>query len=433
MKKIILILSIILLLILLGLGVFYFLGNGKDKFSNFFSDNSFGSFFDVEPQSKNDFVDTVSPPIETNTTNEEYIAPTLRQISFEPISGYTFYSTTSTSTEITTNTDGSESRKEIKATTTIIRFQERATGHIYDVLESIKAPQKVSNETIQKVYNTIFSSNKNLFVFQTPTFDSEQIRSVFAKINFSTTTGVTLEKSDISSSISDFVYNKDSNKLIYSVKQNGVSNIFTSNIDRTDEKLIATLPFNDFLLDPVNASEILVTTKASYSAIGYSYLLNTTSGSITKILGGIPGLLVKVSPDKKYYLYSQSDQTKPSIRSYNATNGAVNLITIDTIPEKCVFSQKNNVEIYCFGSVSYKAAKYPDDWYMGKIFNSDSLYKINLADNFIEIIYNFESEDLSFDGINPQIIGKDNFILFENKYDLTLWSIDLSKLSNELR
>lgn len=432
MKKILIILSIILLLTLIGFGIFYFLGNGKEKLSNFFSDNSFGSFFDTQQNSQNDLVGNQPEDVTVEYPNDtKYVAPTLRQISFEPISGYTFYATTSTTTINSINPDGSELVQEVLATSTAIRFQERATGHIYDVFEFLRAPQKISNQTETKIYNTIFTSNKNQFLMQTLNSNNEQITTISSNLVFSSTTGTSLTKSTVSNSISDFVFNPGTNKLIYSTKQNGVSNIYTSNTDRTNEKLILTLSFNEFLLDIINSNEILVTTKASYSSPGYAYILNINTGNFNKLIGNLPGLLVKMSPDKKYYIYSQSEQTRPSVRLVETQSKTTRLLTIDTLPEKCVFSKKDS-SAYCFGSLIYKSAKYPDDWYKGKVFNSDSLYKIDLASGEIKALYNFEEDNLTFDVINPQITQNDTFIIFENKYDLTLWSLNIPKLSNEL-
>lgn len=434
MKKLLLILLIILLLALLGFGIFYFLGNGKNKVADFFGDNTFGTFFDTQTQSQNDLpiINTNNTLPDTTPSSQEYIAPVLRQISFEPISGYTFYSTTSTSTKDTVNEEGLSSTKEIAATSTVIRFQERATGHIYDVFEFLPAPQKISNITVQKIYSTIFSKNKDSFIYQTLSFNNEQIQTSFAKLVFSTSTEVQLSQNQISSTVNDFIFNSDANKLVFSVKQNNTSSIYTSDMDRTKEKPVTTLSFNEFIFDSINQNEVLITTKASRDIPGYAYTLNLTTGSLNKILGNINGLLVKVSPDKKYYIYSQSEYSRPSVRIYNTETKTTNIITIDTLPsEKCVFSQKNKDEAYCFGSLIYKPSTYPDDWYKGKITNYESLYKINLTNNFTQALYSFEEGELSFDVTNPKLTTKDNFIVFENKNDFTLWSIDLERLVNQ--
>jgi hypothetical protein len=433
MKKVLLTISIVLLVFLIGFGLYYFFGSGKEKVNNFFTDNSFGSFFDTNPQSQNDILNIpLEVPAEEIPSNTSYSAPILRQISFEPISGYTYYSTTSTSTRSLLSTEGQELTEEFLATSTAVRFQERATGHIYDVFEFLQAPQKISNITKQKIYSTQFSSNKDQYIYILPASDYEQIQTTYAKLLFSTSTGTTVPENQLSSAVSDFILNKTTNKLIYSVKQNGQSSIYTSNLDRTGEKLIKTLYFNEFLIESINSTNVLITTKASFASPGYSYILNTTTGAFNKILGNINGLTVKVSADEKYYLYSQSEQNRPSVRLYNKTTGTTSLLTIDTIPsEKCVFSKKDS-SAYCFGSIIYKAGEYPDDWYQGKIFNQETLYKINLENGQTSTVYSFGAENLAFDAASLQLTDKDEFILFQNKNDLTLWSLNLMRLENGL-
>jgi hypothetical protein len=429
MKKFFIILSIIVLIVLLALGLFYFLG-GKKQVSDFFSDTDFGSFFDVDPQSDNDTIDSPigESPVQKDTT---YVAPLLRQISFEPVSGFTFYSTTSTTTVVSLDEAGMEVKKEELATTTVVRFQERATGHIYDVFEFIEAPQKVSAITERKIYSTIWSNNKDQFLFQKLAPDNEQIQTSFSKIVFSTSTEAQLQNTPISSSISDFIFNRKANKIIYSVKQGGYSAVFASSPDRTLEKPVVTLPFVEFILDSINANEVLLTTKASYSAPGYAYILNLTSGTMTKLIGNIPGLLVKISPDKKYYIYTESGQSRPVVRYVNSTTGVTKNLLINTIPEKCIFPNKINTNAYCFGSLLYSAGKYPDDWYKGKVTNSDTLYNIEFETELVDITYNFNGDNLDFDVINPQITDDDKFIIFQNKKDLTLWSLNVGKLAQQ--
>ncbi len=433
MKKIIV---IVLIILLIALGLFFFLGNGKEKITDFFSDGTdFGSFFDIEPQSQNDFVETPSVTPDNNVptpTDNKFVPPILRQISYEPVSGATSYSTTSTSTITTIAQDGTVEVQSFTSTTTAIRFQERVTGHLYDVFEFLPAPQKVSNTTIQKVYSTIFSNNADQFLHQTLTNNNEMIRTIFNILAKKDTGETILAQIDLSSVITDFTYNKFSNKLIYSVKQNGVSNIYSANFDKTAEKAITALSFNEFLIDPINSTEVLITTKASQAIPGYAYTLNTATGALTKIVGNIPGLLAKVSTDKKWYVYSESEQARPVVRTYNSITGATNVLGINTLPEKCVFAQTNVDELYCFGALVYVPAQYPDDWYKGKVLNSEALYKIDLANNYVQQIYNFEANELTFDAINPQLTSGDGFIIFGNKYNLTLWSLDLNRIKNEV-
>lgn len=439
MKKILL---FTLILILIGVGLFFWFN--KEKGLNLLNNEAdFGKFFDIDSQSNNNFIETSTSTTNQPTPNldQPYQAPILRQISFEPVSGFTFYATSSTSTIIKKDIDNKETIEEIVSTSTTIRFQERATGHIYDVFEFMLAPQIISNNTIPKIYQTIFIS-KNDFIYKTLSSDNEQIISKKGTLITSTTTDpinqeVVLETKisslDLSSFISDIIYNQ--NKLVYSIKQNITTSIFTSNTDRTNEKVIKTLPLNDFLLDKINQNEVLITTKPSRDSVGYSYILNLNTGLFSKILGDIQGLLVTVSPSKDFYIYTQSEQTRPIARVFNSKTNTTQPIILDTLPEKCVFSQTNTTIAYCFGSLVYKSAKYPDDWYKGKIFNKEDLYIVNLESGDSTPVFYLQQESGllgEFDVINPSITPKDTHIIFQNKKDLTLWSIDLTQINQVL-
>ena len=435
MKKI---LIALLILILIATATLFFWKDGRDTITNFFTENNdFGSFFDVDPTSDNDFPPV--PPAATSTpvVPGPYEAPVLRQISFEPVSGFTFYATTSTSTRVTSDPERGQVVQEYLATSTAVRFQERATGHVYDVFEFIESPLKVSNITIQKVYTTTFTNNRNDFLMMSASQNNEQVKTTFGRIipakaetATASSTEQIVEQKNISSVVNDLAYLPFINKIAYSVKKEIGSEIYTADPQRASEALLTTLPFNEFTIDPLNNTEVMIQTKASATSPGYSYTLNLTTGRLNKIIGDIAGLLTKISPDLKYYLYSQSDQSSPILRGYNTETDVTFRIGIHTIPEKCLFSPKNSALAYCFGSTAYAPALYPDDWYKGRVFNRDNLYTIDFKTGFVESVYVFEN-DLSFDAYNPQLTFNDESILFQNKYDLTLWSIDLEALNNQ--
>lgn len=436
MKKI---LFVLLLIILIVLGYFFFFRNGQDTISDFFNENTdFGAFFDTDTQSQNDFVDTQNTTTNQINQNQQYVAPVLRQISFEPVSGFTFYATTSTSTRTSLNQIETDLVQEFIATSTVIRFQERATGHLYDVFEFKSAPEKVSNITIQKVYNTIFSNNANVFLYQTPSFNNEEIRTTYAQnILPQVATGTTpaieqsIYKQEISTVISDFVHLKNTNRLFYAIERINGSDFYTSDLQRTSETPISSVSFKEFTLEQINDNFILLQTKASANAVGYAYTLNISTGAITKFIGNIPGLLTKMSPDMNYYLYSESDRSRPILRAQDVKNGITRRIGLDSLPEKCAFSKLNSAQLYCFGSLQYKAASYPDDWYKGKVFNPENLYKIDLSTGLVEVTYTFTEVDApaDFDVMKVMITNNDNFIIFQNKNDLTLWTINLGRLN----
>jgi hypothetical protein len=435
MKKILISLLILALVVVL---ILFFWGGGRASVSNFFNEGAdFGSFFDTDPQSQNDIISV--PPTSTSTTptSGPYVAPVLRQISFEPVSGYTFYSTTSTSTRVFSDPERGEVTQEFTSTSTVVRFQERATGHTYDVFAFLENLVKVSNITVQKIYSSIFTNDPNTALTISPSLDNESIRTSLIRIipaqeetKTASSTLQRIEQVDISTAMNNLLFIPETSKIAYAISSFTGSNILTADTKKTSEKMVVSVPFSDFTLDYINGSKVLLQTKASSAAKGYAYSLDLADGSLTKIIGDVQGLLIKPSYDLKYYLYSESTLNRPIIRAYDSVTGTTRQIGLQTIPEKCMFSKRTSSEAYCFGSVSYSPATYPDDWYMGKVFNEEHLYKIDLTTGSVVNVYLFEKGQV-FDVINPKISPNEELIAFQNKYDLTLWTLDLKALDNE--
>lgn len=432
-KKIIL---VVLILLLIGAGVFFFF-NRQRVTDLIKGDVDFGTFFDTNPQSQNFFPtnnQNVDPIIEVPTN---YIPPVLRQISFEPVSGFTSYTTTISSPVTRLNEQNLEVQENQEIDTTTIRFQERATGHIYDVYELLPNPVQVSNITAPKIYDTIFTQNKDEYIYKILDGANEQILTKKSVLSFSKkpedmpeenfVKETTIETLDLSNTIRELVYVFEKNKIVYPITQNGSSFIFTANPDRSEEVLLKEIPFNEFTLSKINQDKVLIATKASKNIPGYAYTLDINTETFTKILGNIPGLTLKVSPDLSYAVYSQPSTTRPVTSLYDLSTQSSTPVVIDTIPsEKCVFPTIDTTKVYCFGSLFYKSAMYPDDWYKGKVSNAESLYQINLSTAEIKPIFTFIEEE--FDVIKPALSEDEIMMIFQNKNDLTLWSLNMGRI-----
>ena len=94
---------------------------------------------------------------------------------------------------------------------------------------------------------------------------------------------------------------------------------------------------------------------------------------------------------------------------------------LKTLPEKCLFSAINTDIIYCAIPRNIPKSDYPDDWYQGLFFFSDTLWQINLSSGAKKMI--LDEED--FDIINIFSDEKENYLFFQDKRNSTLWSFKL--------
>lgn len=424
MKKFFTILLILILIAGIGVGVWYFFF-GKETFDiNDPFNNSFGSFFDVDNSGNSDFQSQTNNE-EGNVNfiedNNEVTIPSFRQLSVEPVAGFTFY---------TRETD-----PEVASTTSegVFRFMERATGHIYETTDNNSTLTKISNTTVQKVNKAIFFEDSNKMIFEILSSNGETIDTYSAELTqVSTTTDeLELETNIYALAASDSVLSPDKEEFAYQIKNINKTDFYTNDSTLVNTDLIFESPLRDWNLSWDASNFLSLTTKPSSNSPGYFYSLNLTSGSFNKLISGVNGLTAKLSPNAKYVLYSESSNNSIILRGKNLETGELRIFNFYTLPEKCVFSTSDDSIVYCAGSRNQLRGAYPDAWYKGLGFHTDNLFKINLDNGLIEDVYVFDSEEEGvFDAIELTLVDDERFLMFVNKRDLSLWSLELKTLDN---
>ena len=103
---------------------------------------------------------------------------------------------------------------------------------------------------------------------------------------------------------------------------------------------------------------------------------------------------------------------------------ALNLATI--VGDKCVWSQKNTTDLYCAIPKNLIRGNFPDVWYQGKYAFNDNIIKIDTetfaTKNLLEA--NTETKN-DLDITNLQLSPNEDYLMFMNKSDLILWSLDI--------
>ena len=226
--------------------------------------------------------------------------------------------------------------------------------------------------------------------------------------------------------ISAVAISPDKSKMFYLYPTgSGVGGIF-ANADGGKKTLIFESPLSEWLVSFADNKTIVLTTKPSASAAGFSYFLNTGGGEIRKILGNIVGLTTLVSPDKKLVLYSESSSGSFRTKIYDLAKNRSTDFGLQTLPEKCVWSRSEPAVIFCAVPKTIPSCNYPDCWYQGSVAFNDDIWKIDTATSETDRLISPESfAQKTLDIINPLLNENESFLLFTNKTDLTLWVLDL--------
>lgn len=375
-----------------------------------------------------------SDPNRTDFTNRNLI-PRLRQLSQVPTAGSVAFKRTGNTSRPVINEDGSETVAQ--SSYNVFRYIERATGHLYEAREDSLTQTRLSNTTIPRVFDAMFSPNGENVVLRILNEDQETVETLSAKVTAKATTspssgvmmadGFALEGPYLAKNLIDAtIYSGGISYLI--PQNNGGSALITSNFSDLAKKIVFESPLKNWVLSRINQNSILLTTKADSRTNGFSYLINS-NGTSKKIVGDMPGMTSLMSPNEKWLIYSLSRNNEFTTFALNTETNETKRFGVTTLPEKCVFSQQNSDVLYCAGPSEMPRVSLPESWYQGTVSLNDNLWKIDLSSqNYEQILGDKEEVDQSFDMIKLEISPDDNFLLFVNKKDLTLWSLETTNI-----
>jgi len=378
-----------------------------------------------ESPSKNDEIPTGTPAL---------VNKKLTKIVSKPIAGYTYVLSLrekSLPTEGVVdiqkiNTNIPENFEEVPA----IRYVEQETGNIYDIMLDTLQIKRLSNITIPKLHEAIFSGENGEYVYlRYLEEDNRTINTYLGKVPVFTGGGDTESKltgSFLERGIRDLVVSPDKTKVFYTVPfGDNISGVVMEK-DGTKASQIFSSVFHGWLPEFSSKNTVLMTTKASAYASGFNYTLDTKTKKVKKLAGNIGGLVSKLSIDEKYLAYSNSIENSVILRLLNIKNNTSRDTGLKTIPEKCSFGG-TRMYLYCGVPNFFPPGAYPDDWYKGKVLFSDNIFRIDPDGDVVNtLLVDLSGESgEQIDAVSLAIDTSESYLLFINRSDNSLWKYNL--------
>jgi hypothetical protein len=366
----------------------------------------------------------------------------LTQLWKAPASGFDFiykdveiFATTSTVASTTVTTTSTSSKVKISKVTPpkniILKNQEfiyvwdRATGNIFQNLASTSLVTRLSNHTLPRIEEAYFIDGLHVFVRG---LDKDN-ESVITKY-------ITLSKETASSTISSvyeqfvYIYAKqiaflvDSKKMFYFTEKTGQGII--SNVDGTGITRGIKTILTEWLSQYVNKNIVAITTKPSAYFPGYLFFINTNgSGNNNYIVGEKYGFTTLISPDGKKVLYSEIRNNQLETVVYDVRTKKEIILTQSTISEKCVWTA-DSITIFCAVPQKLSLAPYPDAWYQNETSFDDNIWSINPTTGEFSLVVTLQGNTPEpIDAYNLKISKNKKYLLFQDKYSLTVWKYNL--------
>lgn len=329
---------------------------------------------------------------------------------------------------IETTSQESEVTQTNEITKTVIRFIERSNGHIHDIYSDKADVTDVTNTTIPRIQEAYFANNGNNIILRYIGTNERTIETYNASIGTTKNqyglydiSGYFLEKD-----ISEITVSPSGDKIFYLYPFGDATIGIYDSIAGASKKQILSSTFSEWLPQFASETEIVMTTKASGYATGYSYILNTSEPNVLKkILGDMTALTTQPIDNGNYVLFSKTRGTTPSMFIYNSESREEESLGISGIPSKCTWSEVKQ-SAFCAIPKSIPSGVYPDDWYQGKMFFTDSIWKVIPGSNTLYLVSDLTKESgVEIDAINIGVSPDGNYIHFINKRDGLLWGLQI--------
>ncbi len=314
----------------------------------------------------------------------------------------------------------------------IVRYVDRATGHIYDVTLPTNASStsldkvKVSNNTLPKIYEAYFRSDGNAVLLRSLKDDSDTVVNLTLTLTAPKATSTdnlyTVSSTLIRGDISTLAVGP-SNTFYYALRD--TSSVVSSAFNGTGVKNLFSSPFTDWRLASA-LNSLIVYTKASTNVAGYAYAVNTSNGVLTKILGPLNGLVAvpDTSNNKVLYSYTESGETKLFVK--NIKSKVLSEILPRTLAEKCIWGIKKVNLLFCGVPIDDVDAGEPDNWYRGVTHFSDRIWLFDTNADIAQVLIEpKQSFGIDIDMFEPKLSPNEDYLIFVNKNDLTLWAVRL--------
>ena len=229
--------------------------------------------------------------------------------------------------------------------------------------------------------------------------------------------------------IKDIYWSSDSKKIAYQYYNEFTddNNINTANPDGSSPSTVLRTRMRDLIVEWPKGSEIFLREKPSGLVTNSLYSLNAFSKIFIKTISDTYGLSIKWSPDGSQLLYSKTNSKGKNIAIFTADRSGSNQkpITINTLAEKCVWSQDPRIIFCAIPKNIEEAGILPDDFYKGTFLADDEFWKIDLETEEKTKILEQDEMPETYDAADLFLSPEESYLFFVNKVNGLLYSIKM--------
>jgi len=387
-RPLIITIGIVVVLLVLGLWVYLLLFGAPKSSGEVFSNLG----FTIAQQEV-----TITPPanIPLPTTTVDTTGEALRQLTTRPVAGFTLLNTASSS---------------------VVRYIERGTGHMYEIDLSTGKEIALSRTTVPKTAEAVFNATGATVALTS--HDQYQTNVFVGTLG----EAINLEGIQLQPGAKNIAFASDED-VLYTVTTNGTTQGYRHNIETLSQTELFAFNYTNIDMGwGGDLAQIYLATKPAYNLEGYIY--TTEGGILTPAAPSAYGLSALYSNDELITTFTRGGTYTSVVQT---KEGQQRQLPILALKEKCVFDTFTTNFIWCAAPLSTSNPQFVENWYKGITTSVDHLWLVDTQGGEAQLYANFE--DLSGRTIDVSSISINNTgtaLSFTNKLDHTLWLYDLT-------
>lgn len=322
-----------------------------------------------------------------------------------------------------------------------LRYVERASGYVFDADPATGLRTRLTNTLLPKIYEAQLSENGHVALRSVDTLGNV---TTFAGTVPTTTpassassSAMTLLGSYLAKNIVSLSTHSVSGALYYTVADAAGGAVVSAEWDGQKPKTLLRSAILSWRPMTSEDGRVFLVQAAADGVPGYSYELKK-DGTLSRLLGPAPGLVVRVrpGPEADALLWSQSTRGELRLFVRVGQNATAVQTPVRTTADKCAWSPDSGVAssgtagkdyiAYCGVPQGSAGQNFLDNWYRGAAHSSDALWRIDASAGTAEIIYTPPS-NTPLDIENVVIDKTGAYIAFTNAVDKSLWLYRIEK------
>jgi hypothetical protein len=299
--------------------------------------------------------------------------------------------------------------------TTVLRFVERSTGHVFDVDPLTGTITRRTNLLIPKVYEAAIGDG-DLVIARSVSNDGARVTFV-GTLGTTTIDGFTpLTGTDLGPDIRDIAPTQ-SGIIFLGEAADGSTRLIRANADGTNPEIIRSFAAGDFNLSHLSDGRTILVEKPASNVAGHAYEAGT---SLLSLAGATPGLTLVARASSTAVLVGSDDGSNLALAVRATRDSSLLPLGLKTVAEKCVWMPGLSFTAYCAAPQTPPAPGFLTGWYRGTVHTTDSWYTIDAGGGSSESFLDMSADD-AIDVERPTTDGGGNFIAFLNARDKSLW------------